>query len=155
MNIEIDFDVFKTLTSHRTSEAVSYNDVIRELLSLGKSNPSAISQQATKSNPSRQNQPNWSWKGVCLPVGTDIRARYKGKHYYGGVEAAGLKVGENVFGSPSAAAMSITHVNINGWTFWECRISGESDWKSMQSLRNQSNESLDNLLDGDILAKAY
>ena len=32
--IEIDFDVYKALTMKRTSQEVTYNDVLRELLDL-------------------------------------------------------------------------------------------------------------------------
>ena len=35
--IEIDFDVFKELTIRRTTESVTYNDVLLELLGLDRS----------------------------------------------------------------------------------------------------------------------
>jgi negative regulator of replication initiation len=41
--IQIDFDVYKALTVRRSSEDVTYNDVLREMLGLepGKKNPSS------------------------------------------------------------------------------------------------------------------
>lgn len=48
--VEVDFDVYKQLTVRRTTEDVSYNDVIRELLGLGQSKPSAA-KEATGPSP--------------------------------------------------------------------------------------------------------
>jgi hypothetical protein len=46
--LDVDFEVFKALTNRRATESVTYNDVIRELLGLGKNGlaptPAALSQ---------------------------------------------------------------------------------------------------------------
>jgi len=39
------------------------------------------------------------------------------------------------YDSPSSAAISITGNPVNGWTFWEVRLPGQSEWKSMKALR--------------------
>ncbi len=48
LQIDIDFEVFKQLTNRRPTEAVTYNDVIRELLKL--TTPSAAAIRITGSN---------------------------------------------------------------------------------------------------------
>ncbi len=48
-----------------------------------------------------------------------IYRRYKGKDYQGFIERSGrVTVDGKPFESPSAAAMSITSSNVNGWRFW-------------------------------------
>lgn len=127
--IDIDFDVFKALTARRTSEQVTHNDVLRVLLRL----PPA---QLSPANPSEQaSGPDWIAKGVRFPVGTEFRARYKGKIVTGHVDAGALLVNGERFDSPSAAAISITGNSVNGWAFWECRIPGKSSWQLLKSLR--------------------
>jgi hypothetical protein len=131
MNIEIDFDVFKELTSRRATESVTYNDVLRQLLGL---NPSKTS----VSSPNIESiAGSWTTKGVTFPAGTEFRANYKGKTILGKVEAGYLVVNGNRFDSPSAAAVSITNNMVNGWIFWECRLPGKSSWQIMKTLRKQ------------------
>ncbi|MCK4815154.1 DUF4357 domain-containing protein, partial [bacterium] len=55
--------------------------------------------------------------------------------YYGKVEPGALVVDNTSFNSPSAAAVKITGNPVNGWTFWECRMPGESSWRMIKSLR--------------------
>ena len=128
MNIEIDFDVFKALTLRRSTEDISYNDVLRELLGLPPKKsqvpPEGVSEHG-----------NWVTKGVAFPSGTEFRATYKGQTYYGKVEPRGLVVDNTSFNSPSAAAVKITGNPVNGWTFWECRMPGQSSWRMIKSLR--------------------
>ena len=127
MNIEIDFDVFKKLTFRRSKEDVSYNDVLRELLGL-----------PLQKSPVREDvsgHGNWVTKGVVFPSGTEFRATYKGQTYYGKVEPGALVVDNTSFNSPSAAAVKITGNPVNGWTFWECRMPGESSWRMIKSFR--------------------
>ena len=66
--IEIDFDVFKELTIRRTSEDMSYNDVLRDLLKLGPSKKE--DDQASKGSRS------WIAKGIIFPHGTEFRCSY-------------------------------------------------------------------------------
>ena len=84
--IEVDFDVFKQLTVRRATEAVSYNDVIRELLGLGQDNARA------KEDAIGQTSDDWVTKGVRFPAGTEFRASYKGQIHTGRVESGALAV---------------------------------------------------------------
>ena len=127
-SIEIDFDVYKALTLRRTSEEVTYNEVLRQLLNLGlkKSAPPSATQPAPG---------DWVSKGVRFPLGTEFRASYKGQPIFGRVESGALVVNGKQFASPSAAAVAITGNPVNGWVFWECRFPGSSSWLMLKSLR--------------------
>ena len=37
--------------------------------------------------------------------------------------------------SPSEAAHVVTGTSVNGWTFWEARLPGESRWRLLKSMR--------------------
>lgn len=129
--IEIDFEVFKALTIRRETEAVTYNDVIRDLLGLNK--------VQTESDPTppaqRSSAQDWICKGVRFPAGTEFRATYKGDVYYAKVERGALVVDGTPVSSPSDAARIVTNTNVNGWRFWDCRFPGESRWKQINGLR--------------------
>lgn len=127
--IQVDFEVFKELTARRSTEAMTENDVIRQLLGLGKAtNP-------TPGTTPRSNQLAWVCKGVSFPLGTQFRATYKGQQYEGKVENGSLVVNGERYTSPSAAAVAITGNPVNGWRFWECLLPGTSQWKLIANLR--------------------
>ena len=126
--IEVDFDVFKALTARRSTEDVTENDVLRQLLRLPSQSPSS----AVLRTPGPD---DWVTKGVRLPVGTELRATYKGQTYLARVSSGALVFDGKRFNSPSAAAMSITRNPVNGWTFWECRLPGHGRWTSLKELR--------------------
>ena len=128
-SIEIDFDVFKVLTSRRSSEEVSYNDVLRDLLGLGYKRTSSTLTDATSGDG------DWVAKGVRFPNGTEFRATHKGQTYYGKVDAGALVTEGKRYDSPSSAAVAITGNPVNGWIFWECRLPGRSSWQMIKSLR--------------------
>lgn len=127
--IEVDFEVFKELTVRRESESVTYNDVIRDLLRLGKPKPNA------PLPPSNASQDDWVVKGVKFPAGTEFRARYKGETYTARVEDGMFALADKKFDTPSAAAISITNNSVDGWRFWECKLPGSHTWRIMKSLR--------------------
>jgi len=128
--IEIDFEVFKAITARRKSEAVSENDVLRELLSLP---PKHTGQPARVAN----NPRDWITKGVTFPEGTEFRKTYKGRTYTARVEASAIVLDGKKYPSPSAAAVSITGSPVNGWRFWEARIPGQAGWKLIETLRRR------------------
>ncbi|TVO57848.1 restriction system modified-DNA reader domain-containing protein [Denitromonas halophila] len=130
--IEVDFDVFKQLTVRRTTEDVSYNDVVRELLGLGRTTAGSAKETVGES-PS-----DWVAKGVRFPAGTEFRAAYKGQAHIGLVENGALKVNGQSYDSPSAAAVAITGSAVNGWRFWECRVPGKSSWQPIEHLRRRT-----------------
>ena len=72
--IEVDFDVYKALTSRRPTEDVSENEVLRDILGLSPKRQRAASTVATSSDAN-----DWIVKGVRFPVGTEFRASYKGQ----------------------------------------------------------------------------
>ena len=124
VSLDVDFDVFKALTNRRATEAVTYNDVLRELLSLGKNSaapPTVL--------------PGWTWKGVTLPNGTELRSEHRGKAYTATiVDGAWIQDGQE-FGSPSAAAYAITQSGINGWLFWSVKRPSDPTWLQLGKLR--------------------
>lgn len=126
-NIEVDFDVFKALTARRSSEDVTENDVLRELLRLPR--PSA-------SKPDRPAPDDWVTKGVRLPAGTELRAVYKGHTHLARVAGGALTLNGKRFDSLSAAAVSITGNPVNGWTFWQCKLPGQTRWIGLKELRH-------------------
>ena len=130
-SIEIDFDVEKALFLRRTSEEVSYNDVLRDLLGLGPK------KNSTTSTNTSEGQGDWVSKGVRFPSGTTFRATYKVKTYYGKVEAGALVVENKRYDSPSSAAVDITGNMVNGWIFWECQMPGRTSWQMIKSLRKK------------------
>ena len=80
--IDVDFDVFKALTAMRSSESVSYNDVLRDVLRLGKPKqplpPTPVNGSAVAGD--------WVTKGVRFPAGTEFRANHKGHTHLAKVE---------------------------------------------------------------------
>ena len=125
---EVDFEVFKELTMRRATESTTYNDVLRELLSLPPRNGQAAGN-------GRSMNGAWEYRGVRFPNGTDFRAKYKGQTYSAKVESGRLMLDGSPVGSPSEAAHTITGTNVNGWRFWECRLPGESRWRVIEALR--------------------
>jgi len=126
--IEVDFDVFKALTARRSTEDVTENDVLRQLLRL----PPPSSPIVTADTPRPD---DWVTKGVRFPAGTELRATYKGQTYLARVASGALVHNGERFNSPSAAAMSITRNPVNGWTFWEARLPGQGRWMSLKEMR--------------------
>lgn len=126
--IEVDFEVYKELTFRRATEEVTYNEVVRELLGLGKAKPNVPKANAGSGQ-------DWVAKGIRFPAGTEFRATYKGQVHTARVEGGALALNGQRYDSPSPAAMSITGGQVNGWRFWECRLPGKSSWQLMESLR--------------------
>jgi hypothetical protein len=128
--IEIDFDVFKELTSKRDNESVSYNDVLRLLLGL-ESNQANVDKKKERISRGKA----WTVKRVTFPHGTEFRASYQGREYNAVVDDGALVFEGKRYTSPSPAAMAITNNSVNGWVFWECRFPGTSQWTSMNRYR--------------------
>jgi len=129
--IEIDFDVYKAITLRRPTESVTENDVLRELFGL----PTQRQAVAMAAAPAPG---DWITKGVRFPAGTEFRATYKGQTYLARVENGALVLDGKRYDAPSAAAMSITRVNVNGWNFWECRLPGQAAWRLISQMRKQA-----------------
>ena len=145
MDIEIDFEVFKALTARRKHERHTYNDVLRELLGLDPvledeapagSLPGVMSQLSDHLSRAILATPGtFMSRGLRLPDGTQLRAKYKGKQYRAEI-VGGQWVDENgeVHSSPSAAATRITQTTVNGWRFWEARRPQDTEWLRLDLL---------------------
>ena len=130
-NIYVDFDVFKAITARRPSEDVTENDVLRQLFGLPSGGKAAASD-------SRHRPGDWVAKGVRFPQGTQVRAKYKGQLYLAEVKDGALMLEGKRHDSPSSAAMAITKAPTNGWTFWEAKLPGTGDWRSMKAIRDDA-----------------
>jgi len=129
VSLEIDFEVFKALTARRRSEAMTENEVLRELLGLSKSGRETTRATATVDGTALVS------KGVAFPHGTEFRATYKGQQYAALVRNGALVLNGKRSSSLSAAAMSITGNPVNGWRFWECLIPGAAKWRLAADFR--------------------
>lgn len=127
--IEIDFQVFKEITARRKSEDITPNDVLRELLGLEP-------KKRLKAQKVQSGKP-WVTKGVFFPHGTEFRKSYKGQMYYARVDDGALVINDKNFYSPSAAAAEVTGNSVDGWKFWECKLPGQHNWQSINTLRER------------------
>ena len=127
--IDVDFDVFKSLTQKRRTESHTYNDVLRDLLGL----PPV---QGDISRPRVMLGGGCTMKGVMFPDGTQFRVTYKGRQYTAEIRD-GSWIGSDGIrrNSPSEAAHAITSNNVNGWRFWEAKRPSDTDWRVMDQLR--------------------
>ena len=124
-SIEVDFEVFKALTMRRAAETVTYNDVIRDLLNLSKAQPT------NSVGPVRY----LVCRGGRIPIGTKLRASYRGVQYEAVVTDRGIDFQGKCYRTPSKAAMAITKSNINGWNFWDAQPPGATGWRKLTALR--------------------
>ena len=129
--IEIDFQAYKQLTMLRDNEDVTYNDVIRDLLGLQPINDITLS-------PSPNGKIDWIVKGVRFPHGTPFRMHFKSIRHSAIVNDGALELDGKRFNSPSAAAFYITNNGVNGWIYWECKLSESSPWVIISSLRRRN-----------------
>jgi DUF2924 family protein len=133
VSVDVDFEVFKELTSRRRSEDMTENDVMREILGISKPANSSPAAGAINTGGTA-----FVSKGVSFPHGTEFRATHKGQHYPAFVKNGALVLNGKRFTSLSAAAVSITGNPVNGWRFWECLPPGAAKWKFAVELRKQS-----------------
>ncbi len=124
--VEISFDTYKHLTLRREDETVTYDDVVRDLLKLPRLGATASAEPAKK---------GWTNKGVTIPHGTELRANYKGDIHTARIDDGQWIQGGTTMNSPSEAAHVVTGTSVNGWTFWEARLPGESRWRLLKSMR--------------------
>lgn len=129
--LDIDFEVFKQLTNLRASEHITYNDVIRELLKLPK--------RMAASQPTINGNKPWIVSNTSFPGGSEFRADYKGKTFTAVVKDGTLEMSDGKkFTTPSAAAVSITGGNVNGWRFWKCKLPSASQFVLIDRLRGKA-----------------
>lgn len=147
MQIDVDFEVFKSLTALRRDEVDSENDVIRRLLRLADSIASDEDAR-DKVTPARKSlvlnallgathAKDGAWIGnVFFPNGTRFRATYKGQTFHAEIKND-VWVGEDnvVRQSPSEAAGAISGTNVNGWRFWYGLRPQDDDWSRLDEFR--------------------
>jgi Restriction Enzyme Adenine Methylase Associated/Protein of unknown function (DUF2924) len=144
MTIEVDFDVYKALTARRSNETVTYNDVLRMLLGLAQPTAglrrlfSLGSGKTTRQAGPRNELSDWLYKGIRFSAGTELRAKYKGQVHRARVDRDGIVIDGRRFATPSDAARAVTGTNVNGWRFWQCRLPGDTGWRRLDSLRQDS-----------------
>ena|SRR5579884_4131178 len=127
--IDIDFDVFKELTNRRPTEEVTYNDVLRDVLKLGKSS------KPTKGVGGKP----WVVSGTSFPAGSEFMVDHKGTVHTGIVKDGKLELSDGgKFATPSAAAVHVTGSNVNGWRFWKCKLPGASQFVLIERLRGKA-----------------
>lgn len=140
--IDIDLDVHRFIEQHRTSFAQSPNDILRELFRLSlpgaKTKPEDAPEAPAVTPPVAG---DWSWKGVTLPAGTELRMTYNGRTHTGVVSGGAWQIGGATYSSPSAAADALARsrdgkrVSLNGWTLWEVLKPGSRKWALLDDLR--------------------
>ena len=140
-NIQVSLAVFKALTS-RLEEGQTHDDIIRDLLELDSvtelepPNPFESMQEVTSNFTRALGGPEAGFysRGLWLPNGTLLRARYKQRLYEARI-AQGKWIGSDgvEHGSPSAAATAITSTNVNGLHFWEAKRPTDNGWRRLQA----------------------
>ena len=144
-SIDIDIDVHRHIEANRTSFGQTPNDILRALLGL----PTAASRSGRKSSAGEASAGlpapgDWSWKGVVLPAGTELRMTYNGRTHTGVVTGGAWQISGATYTSPSSAADALARsrdgksVSLNGWTQWEVKKPGSNKWVLLDSLRPTS-----------------
>lgn len=142
--IHVTLPVFKALTA-RLEEGQTHDDVLRDLLeidSIVEPEPDQLIQGLTafqegfqQARHERSGKGGFFSRGLWLPNGTKLRARYKGKEYRATVTNNQWLDAENrPQTSPSAAASAITGNNVNGLRFWEAKRPEDASWRRLDIL---------------------
>ena len=144
--LDVSLAVFKELTA-RLEEGVTHDDLLRELLgmeSLIEPEPEATERRRPNDDSmwpvlhAYSGKGGFYSRGLWLPNGTDLRARYKQREYRARiVDNAWLDERGKRQNSPSGAASAITGNNVNGLRFWEARRPGDTGWRRLEILAQQ------------------
>jgi hypothetical protein len=143
--IDIDLDVHRYIEQRRSSFAQAPNDILRELFGLSHPGAASNSGHGTAAPaPTPAVTGDWSWKGVTLPAGTELRMTYNGRTHTGVVSGGTWQIGGATYSSPSSAADALARsrdgkrVSLNGWTLWEVLKPGARKWVLLDELRPAS-----------------
>lgn len=140
--ISVDLEVYKALTSRLQAEGQDHNAVIRELLHLDSPvepeiEMSGFARLADFANPLSMAGSGFYSRGLLLPNGTVLRARYKGLEYTGHIRKnKWIDEQGKEHSSPSAAANAITGTTVNGWRFWEAKLPGQEGWRRLDVIQS-------------------
>ena len=138
--IDIDFEIYKVIETERRSFDEPPYLALRRLLKLGTHLPSV-----EKTQPISSGRP-FVEDGISVPHGSLARMKYlHGSQVYEGHFLNGLLVINNeAFPSLSAAAKALAvtrkggKTSLNGWNYWEAKFPGETKWRSLFKLREQT-----------------
>ena len=144
--IEVSLPVLKALTA-QLEEGQSFDDALRQVLGLD----SILEPESEPSDGRRVNDDavqrvlhaysgkgGFFSRGLWLPNGTELRARYKQQEHRARVaNNAWLDEQGNRHSSPSAAATAITRTSVNGWRFWEAKRPDDTAWRRLDALVQQ------------------
>jgi hypothetical protein len=143
--IEIDFDIHRLIELERKGFDEPENAALRRLLKL----PMLGAPLTDRKAESGSDEPDsvasigvaWSWKGVVLPHGTQLRMDYRGQMVRGHVEQGKWVIDGKSYTSPSDAAGSSVvtkgceRPSLNGWVYWEVKRPNDGNWRKLQSLK--------------------
>jgi hypothetical protein len=138
--IDIDIEVHRHIEQHRTSFGQTPNDILRELFGLNAGTTGIPSRAGEGEHPPPVSG-DWSWKGVTLPAGTDLRMTYNGRTHTGAVSGGAWQIAGTTYTSPSSAADALARsrdgkrVSLNGWILWEVKKPGARSWVRLDQLR--------------------
>ena len=80
-------------------------------------------------------------KGL-FPAGTELMAKFKGQSYEAHVTEDGkVSMGDEIFNSPSAAAIFVTGGPKDGWIFWRHK-NEKGEWVLLDELRKKRQETV-------------
>lgn len=148
--IDIDIEVHRHIELHRTSFGQTPNDILRELFGLSASAASVAGRTEESAGPPPVTG-DWSWKGVTLPAGTELRMTYNGRTHTGLVSGGAWQIAGATYTSPSSAADALARsrdgkrVSLNGWTLWKARKPNTRAWIRLDDLRPASSRSQRNV----------
>lgn len=140
-SIDIDLDVFKALTARLEEAGQTHNDVLRDLLALDSVTeaepPAAPFAVHADSIGKASVRGHFYSRGLVLPEGTLLRARYKGREYRAKIDGEFFATEDGeTHDSPSAAASHITSTTVNGLRFWEAKRPGDRGWRRLDVIRD-------------------
>lgn len=140
-NIPVTLPVFKALTA-MLEEGQTHDDVLRDLLKLDspaepeKPNPFAHLEEFSV-NIARGiggAVGGFHSRGLWLPNGTQLRARYKGQLFEAQIDSGKwIDSAGNEHNSPSAAASAVTSTNVNGLRFWDAKRPTDTGWRRLEA----------------------
>ena len=129
-SINIDLDVYKAIENRRHSFSETHNDILHRIL-FAESSRQATD---TTSEPGGLRVRH----DVYLPAGTLLRhiAKRSGERYDAEVVDGGIKYQDEIYQSPSKAAIAAAGNSRNGWLYWEFLDPMKQQWMLLDTLRH-------------------
>ncbi|MDO7844032.1 hypothetical protein [Sphingomonas immobilis] len=141
MDISVSLEVYKALTARLMHDGQTYDDVIRDALKMDSIIEPDVPAGPLEGVANAFARPifesgGFISRGLWLPNGTKLRARYKHKQFLAEIQNDTWvdHLGESQ-SSPSAAASAITGTTVNGLRFWEAQKPGQQAWRRLDALR--------------------